>query len=156
MSNYNLNHTCLSGNLTSDPTLRKFGEGKTKVSFAIAVHEPCRGRDGAAATRTNYFEVVAWGSIAESTAKYTAKGDSVIVDGKLVQEIWEGKDGVKREKVRIEASRVCFNNPRRAPQDADGAAPAQDGGAPTAQPAEASAPRVDIGRPADDAVAVPF
>ena len=150
MSNCNLNHTCLSGNLTCNPVLRKFGEGKTKVFFGLAVHEPCKGLDGAMSVRTNFFEVVAWGAIAESTAKYTAKGDNVIVDGKLVQDAWEGKDGVKREKVRIEAARVCFHNPPRSqPESGEESKDAPN-------PDEAAAPAVDIGRPADDAVAVPF
>ena len=150
MSNCNLNHTCLSGNLTCNPMLRKFGEGKTKVFFGLAVHEPCRGRDGSPSVRTNFFEVIAWGAIAESTAKYTAKGDNVIVDGKLVQDVWEGQDGVKREKVRIEAARICFHNPPRSQSEDDGeskAAPVPDA---------TEAPHVDIDRPADDAVAVPF
>ncbi len=157
MSNYNLNHACLSGNLTCDPLLRKYGEGKAKVFFGLAVHEPCKGRDGAIATRTNYFEIVAWGVIAESTAKYTAKGDNVIVDGRLVQDVWEGKDGVKREKVRVEAARVCFNNPHRSQSDAScKEIPMRTACESAPASVEADPPLVDIGRPADDAVAVPF
>ena len=149
MSNYNLNHTCLSGNLTCDPILRTFGEGKSKVFFGLAVHEPFKGRDGTASGRTNFFEVVAWGAIADNTAKYASKGDYIIVDGRLVQDVWEGKDGVKREKVRVEAARVCFNGPRRAPEGEG----ATDPSSAAETPPE---PATDIGRPADDAVAVPF
>ena len=75
------------------------------------------------------------------------KGDSIIVDGKLVQDVWEGKDGSKHEKVRIEAARICFNNPSKpkaGPEDNE-----QGETTPETPPA-------DIGRPSEDEVAVPF
>ena len=126
MSNYNLNHTCLSGNLTCDPVLKTFAEGRSKASFGLAVHEVSKKRDGTFATRTNFFDIVAWSPIADSAAKFTAKGDTVIVDGKLVQETWEGKDGVKRSRVIVEAARICFNNPPGRRSGAEGDAQQAD------------------------------
>ncbi len=147
MSNYNLNHACLSGNLTCDPIIRNFAEGRSKAVFGLAVHEVSKKRDGTFAKRTNFFEVIAWSPIADTAAKYTSKGDSIIVDGKLVQDVWEGKDGARHEKVRIEAARICFNNPNK-PKTAPGG-DGQDGNA-------TEPPAADIGRPSEDDVAVPF
>ena len=147
MSTYNLNHACLSGNLTCDPIIRNFAEGRSKAIFGLAVHEVSKKRDGTFAKRTNFFEVVAWSPIADSAAKYTSKGDSVIVDGKLVQDVWEGKDGAKHEKVRIEAARICFNSPSKPK-----AGPEGNGQGETAP----ETPPADIGRPSEDEVAVPF
>ncbi len=147
MSNYNLNHACLSGNLTCDPIIRNFAEGRTKAIFGLAVHEVSKKRDGTITQRTNFFEVIAWSPIADSAAKYTSKGDSVIIDGKLVQDVWEGKDGAKHEKVRIEAARICFNNPPKPKSDADGS---------TQGDLTRETTTDDIGRPSSDDVAVPF
>ena len=147
MSNYNLNHACLSGNLTCDPIIRNFAEGRSKAVFGLAVHEVSKKRDGTFAKRTNFFEVIAWSPIADTAAKYTSKGDSVIVDGKLVQDVWEGKDGARHEKVRIEAARICFNNPARQKAGANGSPEGE---------AAPETPVADIGRPSDDDAAVPF
>lgn len=147
MSNYNLNHACVSGNLTCDPIVRSFPDGRAKVFFGLAVHEVTKKRDGTFAQRTNFFEVIAWSPIADSAAKYTSKGDGVIVDGRLVQDVWEGKDGAKHEKVRIEAARICFNNPPKPKTGTDGSPQGE---------AVPETPAADIGRPAEDDVAVPF
>ena len=165
MANYNLNHVCLSGNLISDPVRQEFQSGKSLVKFCLGVHEVRRGKDGKVNVDTYFFDVFAWGAVADNTAKYSAKGSNVIVDGKLVQDSWETKDGKKETRIKIEAARIYFNDGRRS----ESARPAADGTVPSggARPqtqqrqaydgSRSFAPRgVDVDRPAAEDVAVPF
>jgi single-strand DNA-binding protein len=157
MTKYNLNHVCLSGTLAADPVKRETPTGKSLVKFALAVHEMRRGRDGAADTMTYYFDVTAWGAVGENTAKYSAKGSDVIVDGKLVQESWEDKDGRRQSRVRIEAARVYFNDGRRQSSGADGQG--RQGSQGQAQPPRRRGERddmVEVFDPAEDTAAIPF
>lgn len=156
MTKYNLNHVCLSGTLVADPVKRETQTGKTLVKFGLAVHETRRTRDGAADTTTYYFNVFAWGTVGENTAKYSAKGSDVIVDGKLVQEAWEGKDGQKQTRISIEAARVYFNDGRHQRQSDEGQGKTQRGQMQTSPRRNTNVEMIEAFDPAEDNVAIPF
>ena len=75
---------------------------------------------------TSFFDVVAWGGLAENIAQCLTRGDRVVVDGRLDQRSWENTDGDKRSKVEITANEVApslrwatveiTKNERRSPQ----------------------------------------
>lgn len=96
--------TTLIGNLTRDPELRFADKGTAICKFALAVNRRVKkGNDYE--DKTSYFDVTAFGSLAENVANSLTKGTRVIVSGRAEQETWE-KDGQKRSAVVILADAV--------------------------------------------------
>lgn len=86
------NRVLLKGNLTKDPEYKTVSD-KELVTFRVAVNEQVgNGRE-----ETIYLDVDGWGSHAEySRSVDLAKGDRVIIDGRLRQRSWEDKNGQSR------------------------------------------------------------
>ena len=91
------NRVTLKGNLTRDPEYKTVSE-KNLVTFRIAVNESIgNGRE-----ETVYLDVDGWGSHSEYAQNVSlAKGDRVIVDGRLRQRNWEDKNGVNRTSYTV-------------------------------------------------------
>ncbi len=98
------------GRLTADPELKHTNNGKAVVNFSLA-HNPTR--DG----EPEYFDVTAWGQVAESVAAHKKKGDLVLASGRLQQQRWQ-QDGQNRSKVVLQANEVVFvsNKGENAPK----------------------------------------
>lgn len=91
-----------SGRLTADPVLTRVGDdNKTRVLFRFAVN----GRDD---YPTTFVDVQAWGTLAETIGAHKAKGDAVIVRGRLDFSQWESDDGTKMSKHYVTAAQVEF------------------------------------------------
>ena len=56
---------------------------------------------------TTFWDVVAFGQLAENIAESLTKGTSVIVTGNAYQEEWEAKDGTKRRSLKVTADDVA-------------------------------------------------
>jgi single-strand DNA-binding protein len=88
------------GNLTKDPELKFVSSGKAVANFSIAVNKK-RGET----EYTSYYDITAWGDLAENVASTLTKGTRVIVVGQLNQERFE-TNGQKRSAVVIVADAV--------------------------------------------------
>jgi single-strand DNA-binding protein len=97
----------IAGNLTRNPELRFTPTGQATASFGVAVNRRWQNRQGQWEEATSFFDVVAWGSLAENVAQSLAKGDRVLVAGRLDQRAWESSDGDKRSKVEITATEIA-------------------------------------------------
>ena len=86
-----------NGRLTRDADVRFSNSGTAICKFSIA--------SNGYKEEVSYFNVVAFGKLAENLGKYLTKGKAVTVDGKLKQDRWE-KDGVKRSSVNIIAENI--------------------------------------------------
>jgi single-strand DNA-binding protein len=99
--------TTQTGNLTRDPELRYSAKGSAWCVTALAVNRRTKGDDGVwADLPPEFFDVVAFGQLAESVAECLAKGDRVIVVGRLESETWTGRDGKERTTDKIVADEV--------------------------------------------------
>ncbi len=96
------------GRVANDPQLRATSGGIKVASFRVASTERIfdRGlgswRDGA----TTFWQVAAWRSAAENVIDSLVKGQPVVVSGKVRESSFEGKDGVRRTSLEIDASVV--------------------------------------------------
>lgn len=72
-----MNQFNFSGNLCRDPELKYSQAGKAYTKFAVAVARPFN-RD-----ETDFFNVTAFGKLAELIAEYTEKGMKVLVSGRV-------------------------------------------------------------------------
>lgn len=118
--------TTITGNLTSDPTLRHTASGQAVANFSLAEGRQRFDRDSGAYVDadTLFMRVTAWGQLAENIAESVRKGDRVTVEGRLVPQSYTAEDGSERRSVDISADDVSValqwatvtitRNPRRA------------------------------------------
>jgi len=96
-----VNQVMIYGRLTGDPEYRELSSGTRVANVSIAYNDNVRGDD-----RVHFFNVAAFGYLAERVAKGLKKGDAVLVIGSLSQQRWEDKEGNRRSAVRINAQRI--------------------------------------------------
>lgn len=107
-----LNHVTVAGRLTHSPELRKTQSDISVVSFSIACDDDLKDKT-TGERKTNFFNVTAWRHTADFVAKYVPKGALVMIDGKLTQREWTGKDGNKKSGVEIIADNIYFAEKKR-------------------------------------------
>ena len=92
-----MNKVTISGNVAKDIELRMTaGKGTPVATTSIAVN------DGYGENKKTYFiPIVVWGKQGESFANNVVKGQKVWVNGKLVINEYEAKDGTKRSKPEV-------------------------------------------------------
>ena len=102
------NTVTLVGNVTRDPELRYTPSGQTVATFGLAVNRRWQNRQTQEwEEQVSFFDVKAWGNLAENVAASTDRGDRVTVTGRLEQRTWETDAGEKRSKVEIVAEDVA-------------------------------------------------
>ena len=109
-----LNRVSLIGHLGQDPELRYLPtSGQPVTGFSIATDESFTGKDGNRQERVEWHNIVVFGKLAETCAKYLSKGRQLYVEGRLQTREFESKDGGgKRQRAEIVAQRVQFLGPR--------------------------------------------
>lgn len=87
-----MNIVTLHGNMVADPELRQTSNNKSVVRFTVAVKRKVKDKNGD--YPCDFHPCQAWGSRADTIAKYFAKGSPIMVQGELQNNNYE-KDGVK-------------------------------------------------------------
>jgi len=101
------NTVTVIGNITRDPELRFTAGGQALTTFGLASNRRWTNRQsGQQEESTSFFDVSCWGSLAENVADSLAKGNRVVVSGRLEQRSWETQEGEKRSKVEIVADEI--------------------------------------------------
>jgi single-strand DNA-binding protein len=106
MSGFDINQLTISGNLTTDPELRHLHSGNALCKIRIAHNERRKLESGDWIDNPQYFDVTIWGAIGEWVAANVAKGDRVVVAGRLRWREWDTEDGNKRQAVDITADSI--------------------------------------------------
>ena len=99
------NSITVVGNLTRDPELRFTQGGTALANCGIAVNRRYQ-QNGEWQEQTSFFNIVAWGDLAENVSASLNKGDRVIVTGRLEQRSYESKEGEQRSIVEIRADEM--------------------------------------------------
>jgi single-strand DNA-binding protein len=96
------------GNVTRDPELKFLNSGQAALKLSVAVNRRWQNRQTQEwEEKVSYFEVVAYGALAENAANTLSKGARVIVNGRLEQRSWETENGDKRSIVEINADEIA-------------------------------------------------
>ena len=106
-----MNKITLIGNLTNEPEKRATPNGTPVTSFTIAVNR--RGQD----KQTDFFRINAWRGLADTCAKFLAKGRKVAVVGELQARTYEAKDGKTKVSLDVQADEVEFLSPAEQKQE---------------------------------------
>ena len=113
-----LNRSELIGNLGADPETRG-----AVVRMRIATNERVKGEGDTWKDHTEWHNVVAFGKLGETCARYLKKGAKVYVEGKMRTSRYTDKDGVERYSTEIRADNVLFLDSRREAEAEDPAEP---------------------------------
>ena len=109
-----INTVILGGNLTRDPEVRYTPKGQAVCEAGIANTEKWKTESGEQKERTAFIGLVIWGPKGEAFAKYHAKGQQVLVEGRITQETWDDKEtGKKRERTKVQVDQWHFVGERR-------------------------------------------
>ena len=90
-----MNKFILMGRLTKNPKTKTLNDNETKVAtFTLAVNRKyvAPGQE----RQADFFNLVAYGKMAEFCSKYYQKGQQVLVEGRMQNRTWEDQSGQKR------------------------------------------------------------
>ena len=110
-----LNRVMIIGNMGRDPEMRYTPGGQAVTSFNVAATRTWTTAGGERRNSTEWFNVVAWGNLAEICNEYLTKGRRVYVEGELRTYGWEEPSGKKHFRTELVASEMIMLGPRPAP-----------------------------------------
>jgi single-strand DNA-binding protein len=96
------------GNLGRDPDMRYTPSGKPVTSFSVAVSRGWTTSGGERREATEWFNVVAWGNLAEVCNQYLHKGSRVYVEGRLQTRSWDDPEGQRHSRTEVVASEMVI------------------------------------------------
>jgi single-strand DNA-binding protein len=101
-----VNHVQLIGRTGREPEMRYTSNGQPVTTFSLATDRRTSKREEGAGP--DWHRVVAFGTLAEFSNQYLAKGRLVYVAGRLSYRSWTGQDGQQRHSTEIVASDVVL------------------------------------------------
>ena len=96
-----MNNITVTGNVGRDPEIKFAQSGTAILKFTVA---DTSGRDDN--KKTQWWNIVCFGDLAENVAASINKGTRVKVLGKVQREKYTGQDGVEKERTEILADDV--------------------------------------------------
>jgi len=102
-----MNIVLLQGRPTRDPEISKSDSGKVYCRIRLAVDRPYRGNK--APKKTDYFNVVFFGKLAQVVFNNLAKGALVTVLGRVETDTYIDKIGNKREGFSVVADKLTIH-----------------------------------------------
>ncbi len=100
------------GNIGRDPELRYTPSGKPVTSFSLASSRSWIAPDGERREETEWFNIVAWGNLAEICNQKLAKSQQVYVEGRLQTRSWDDDRGQRHFRTEIVANEMIILGPR--------------------------------------------
>ncbi|MEJ2607270.1 MAG: single-stranded DNA-binding protein [Anaerolineales bacterium] len=108
-----LNKVMIIGHFGRDPEMRYTPSGRPVTTFSVATTRSWTSADGERHEETEWFNVVAWGSLAEICNQYLHKGQQVYVEGRLQTRRWEDNEGNKHFTTELVAKEMIMLGDRR-------------------------------------------
>jgi len=103
-----LNRVFLAGRLTRDPELRYTSGGQAVCDISLATGRTFVTKTGDRKEEVVFVDIIIWGRQAETAGEYLSKGSPILVEGRLQFDSWETKEGEKRNKLKVLATRIQF------------------------------------------------
>lgn len=96
-----LNKVMIIGRLGQDPEMRYTPSGRPLTKFQLAANRSWTTADGEKKTDTEWFNIVAWGKLAEICNQHLKKGQQVYIEGRLHTRRWQDDDGANHSSVEV-------------------------------------------------------
>ena len=116
-----LNKIIVIGYLGRDPEMRYLASGQSVTNFSVASSRRYTTAAGEQREETEWFNVSAFGRLAETCNQYLTKGRQVYVEGRLRSRSYQGNDGQTRFSNDINLTDVQFLGRTGEGMDAGGA-----------------------------------
>ncbi|MFA7685858.1 MAG: single-stranded DNA-binding protein [Candidatus Gracilibacteria bacterium] len=101
-----INRVVLMGHLAADPELRQTKSGVMVTQFPLATNYLMKDKNGEKSEMADFHRIVAFRGLADICNKYLAKGMAVYVEGKLMNNSFDDKNGNKHYRTEIIADNL--------------------------------------------------
>ncbi|MBE0691366.1 MAG: single-stranded DNA-binding protein [Anaerolineae bacterium] len=108
-----LNKVIIIGYVGRDPEMRYTPSGRPVTSFSVATPRTWVSAEGERREETEWFNVVAWGNLAEICKAHLTKNQQVYVEGRLQTRGWEDEQGKKHFRTELVAQEMILLGDRR-------------------------------------------
>lgn len=110
-----LNSLIIEGNLVADATITEPAQGFKVCKFSVGVNRYSRNANGEDVNEASFFDVEAYGKMAEYAEKHAQKGRGVRIVGRLKQDRWT--DGEKNcSRVYVVAEHIEYKPVKKEEQ----------------------------------------
>lgn len=109
-----LNSLILEGNLVRDAVLSEPAPGFKKCLFTVGVNRFYKNKKNEDVNEASFFDVEAYGNMAEYCEAKAKKGRGVRVVGRLKQDTWKDPDGKFASKVYVVAEHIEYKPIKKA------------------------------------------
>ena len=103
-----LNSLILEGNLVRDYVLSEPVPGFKKCAFSVGVNRFYKNKKNEDVNEVSFFDVEAYGKMAEYCEEKAKKGRGVRVVGRLKQDTWKDSNGKSVSKVYVVAEHIEY------------------------------------------------
>lgn len=101
--NKGLNKVMLIGWVDGQPEVRHTPTGRPVATFSLATSRSWTSSEGEHHEETEWFNIVAWGNLAEICEKRIGHDEHVYVEGRLQTRSWEDNQGRKHYRTEVVA-----------------------------------------------------
>jgi single-strand DNA-binding protein len=103
----------LIGRVGRDPEMRYTPSGRPVTTFSISASRSWNTADGNRRTENDWFNIVAWGNLAEICKQFLVKDRLVYIEGRLQTRFWEDPEGIKHSATEVVANEMILLDERR-------------------------------------------
>lgn len=101
-----LNKVLIIGSVGREPEMRYTPSGRPVTSFSVAVGRTWTTTEGERREEIEWFNVVAWGNLAEICKSQLTKDQQIYLEGRIQTRGWEDADGKKHFRTEVVASEM--------------------------------------------------
>ncbi len=112
-----LNSLILEGNLVRDAVLAEPAPGFKKCAFSVGVNRFYKNKKNEDVNEVSFFDVEAYGKMAEYCEEKAKKGRGVRVVGRLKQDTWKDKDGKTASRIYVIAEHIEYKPVKKTDSD---------------------------------------
>jgi single-strand DNA-binding protein len=113
-----LNKVMVIGNVGRAPEMRYMPNGRPVASFGVGTTRSWTDEEDQQHEETEWFNVVAWGALAERCKRCLRQNQQVYVEGRLQTRRWKTEDGNMRFRAELVANEIIFLNGSTEPDAA--------------------------------------
>lgn len=105
-----LNKVMLIGNVGQDPKVRYVDKDRPVATFSIATTEPAYtlANGTQVAERTDWHNIVTWGSKAKYVEQYVRQGHKIFIEGSIHSRYYDDKNGIRKSVTEIWVDKIEF------------------------------------------------
>ncbi len=103
-----LNKVMVIGKVGRAPEMRYMPSGRPVTSFSVGATRSGEDTESSQHDETEWFNVVAWGDLAERCKEDLQKDDQVYVEGRLQTRSWETDNGNHRFRAELVANEMIL------------------------------------------------